>query len=188
MITLNRKMDRLVSSEYVATSTALIIAAATAVVGAGVSAYGMYQQGQSQKEMAKYNQKIATNNAIASKQQANYDANRIRDRNRRIRSNQATSFLKSGVTLEGSAQDVLYDSSLEGEMDALSAVYKGKVSSRNSLAQGTIFGMEGDAAVNNANIGMISTGVGAVGSAMGNYGAMRNAGMTGTRAPGPRFT
>jgi hypothetical protein len=40
----------------VGTATALIASAVIAVVGASISAYGMYQQGQSQKAVADYNE------------------------------------------------------------------------------------------------------------------------------------
>jgi hypothetical protein len=71
--------------------------------------------------------RIAERQATASLQQAQTEALAIRRQNERVRGTQRVSFLKSGVTLSGSAQDVMYDSAIEGELEALAAEYRGKV-------------------------------------------------------------
>jgi len=58
--------------------------------------------------------------------QANQQADDIRRKNARLAGTQRVAFLKSGVTLSGSAQDVMYDSALEGELDALNTRYTGQ--------------------------------------------------------------
>lgn len=114
----------------IATATILTTAAILAVVSAGAGAYSTYQQGQFQKKAADYNAKVASNNAKLSQFQAQYDADRLRDRNRRLAARQAVSYAKSGVSIvEGSAYDVQYDSSVQGELDALTILYRGKTES-----------------------------------------------------------
>ena len=59
---------------YVSTTIVLIVAAVAAIASAGVSAYGMYQQGQAQKQIADYNAKVSRNSAIAARQEAEAQA------------------------------------------------------------------------------------------------------------------
>ena len=49
---------------------ALVSSVATSVVGTSVSAYGSYQQGQSQKKMNKYNADVASQNAMLEQRTA----------------------------------------------------------------------------------------------------------------------
>jgi hypothetical protein len=172
MININNKMEQHIRCHY-GSEIALIIAAVAAVAAAGVSAYGAYEQGQAQKEMSKYNAEVARNNAKAINSQTDYDVQRIKDRNRRIRATQASGFLKSGVTLEGSAQDVLYDSSLEGEMDALSVAYKGTIQSNAAKSGAALYNMQGNIAQQNAAYSATGSILGGVGSAAG-YTAQYN--------------
>ncbi len=80
------------------------------------------QQGESQAQ-------VAQRQAATQFQQAQAEALAIRRQNDRIRGTQRVAFLKSGVTLSGSAQDVIYDSAIEGELEALNTTYRGSVSS-----------------------------------------------------------
>jgi hypothetical protein len=137
----------------VATATLLTIAAATSIVGAGISAYGMYAQGQSQKKMADYNAKVQENAAIASRQSAEFEANRIRDRARRVQGAQTAAYSKSGLMLSGSAIDVAMDSSIESEMDVLTTLYKGKTSADADFADAAARRAAGSDA---ASLGMLS--------------------------------
>jgi hypothetical protein len=86
----------------------------------GENAQAALQQGESQAQ-------IAQRQATASLQQAQTEALAIRRQNERVRGSQRVAFLKSGVTLSGSAQDVIYDSAIEGELEALNAEYRGTV-------------------------------------------------------------
>lgn len=152
-----------------------IIAIVAAIAAASVSAYGAHQAAKSQEDVADYNAKVARNNAIAAKNSASYDADRLRDRNKRLRATQATSYLKAGVTLEGSAQDVMYDSALEGEMDALSVVYKGQLEINSQGAGADIYKMQGGAARQTGQYAVASSVLSGVGSAGSAYGSYQNA-------------
>lgn len=74
-------------------------------------------------------------NASAQIDQARVEAASIRAQNQRTLGTQRTSFLKSGVALSGSAIDVMYDSSVQGELDALNAEYRGNVAYGNLTDQ-----------------------------------------------------
>lgn len=85
---------------------------------------------------------VYENAAIASMQDAKrarhesqYEADRIRDRNKRLRGAQVVRVAKSGIMLEGSPSDVIYDSAVQGELDALAAEYIGDVEERQFLIE-----------------------------------------------------
>lgn len=163
----------------VATSTILIALAATAVIGAGVSAYGMYAQGQAQKAIGEYNAKIAENNAIAQRQQAQAEADRIRSRHIRLQGAQETAASKSGLTLSGSVNDVMYDSSIESEMDALTAIYKGQIGANQNIASASLSRFEGDQAAEMGTVGAGATILGGIAQG-GSYWSMSRQKSTGT--------
>lgn len=140
---------------YVGTTTLLVAALVTSVISAGVSAYGMYEQGQAQKKMGEYNAKIAQNNATAAKQQADAESARIRARGNRLRGAQVASASKSGLILSGSVNDVIFDSSVENELDALTSLYKGRMTASSFQSQAVMSRFEGDTA---ASLGTIGAG------------------------------
>lgn len=111
----------------IATSTIVIAAAVIAAASAAAGTYSTVRQGQFQEKAAKYNAKVAENNAKLAQFQAQSDADRLRDRNRRLAAKQRAAFAKSGVSIvEGSAYDVQYDSAIQGELDALMVLYRGR--------------------------------------------------------------
>lgn len=85
------------------------------------------------------NSRLAEENAALSREQSITDADRIRQINRRLVGSQKAAYAKSGVTLEGTPDDVIYDSSLQGEMDALLTQYKGDIEASRSMYQSRSF-------------------------------------------------
>lgn len=81
------------------------------------------------------NAKLAEDNATLSREQSINDADRIRQINRRLVGAQKAAYAKSGVTLEGTPDDVIYDSSLQGELDALLTSYKGDIEASRAMYQ-----------------------------------------------------
>lgn len=132
--------------EVVTSATLAIAAIATAVISAGVGAYSAIQAGKQAEAVGKYNAKIQKNNAISARNNANYEADRIRKRNRLIAGKQRAAYLKSGIDLSGSAEDVLLDSEIEGELDVAAAQYAGESSANASLGRAKLSEFEGRAA------------------------------------------
>lgn len=144
---------------WAATTTAIV----SALIGSAVSAYGAYSAGQAQKSAQDFNAKVANNNALAAEQQSSADAQKIRDRNRRLVGTQVADLSAAGVDTGGSGADIIYDSKVQGELDALTTLYKGKVQGANYRSQSQLDSMSGSAAATagyfNAG-GTILSGVG----------------------------
>jgi hypothetical protein len=118
------------ASTYVAVSSAQSAAHSASTIG-DLNARATLQHGEENAQAAQAQgesqAQIAERQATAQLQQAQTEALAIRRNNERVRGTQRVAFLKSGVTLSGSAQDVIYDSAIEGELEALNATYKGNV-------------------------------------------------------------
>lgn len=112
--------------------TLAIVGIAMGAVGTAVSAYGSIAAGNAAKDAAEFEAQVAENDARAQSQQAAFDASRIRKRNKRLRGTQTTSALKSGFTMSGSNLDILQDSAIEGELDALTRLYTGAIGAGRS--------------------------------------------------------
>lgn len=101
-----------------------------AVAAAAVSAYGAYQQGQAAKTQAKFNAKIADENAQSARaQSAMQQQQQDRENYKRlgaIRANQGA----SGGTMEGSALDVLGETAAQGELEKQNIGYRGEMQAR----------------------------------------------------------
>jgi hypothetical protein len=159
-----------------ATATVLAVAAiAASAAGAGAAAYGQYQQGKAQESAAKFNAAVQQNNALASKQQAQYEADRIRKRNLHLRGAQNAAIAKSGIDVSGSASDVIYDSAMQGEMDALAALYTGKVRSNAEASGAMLSRLSGENARTSSYYSMAGSILGgASGAASSGYGYANN--------------
>jgi hypothetical protein len=144
-------------------STTLIV---LALVSAAVSAAGAMSSAQAQSDAAKYNSVIAKNNAQSAAQQGQFDAQQIRDKNRRILASQRSAFAANGGEVDsGSAADVSADSAQQGEMQALMAIYTGKTSATAYEAQSKLQAMQAGNAMTAGYIGVGSSIIGGVASA-----------------------
>jgi hypothetical protein len=110
------------------TATTLAIASiAVAAVGTAAGTYSSVASANAAEDSAKYDAQVNRNNAVNAQNQAKYEADRIRKRNLLVLGKQRAGFSKSGVELTGSAEDVIYDSAIEGELDRQAALYSGKL-------------------------------------------------------------
>lgn len=149
------------------TTATLVSLAVMSLVSAGVGAYGAQASASAQADAANYNAAVAKNNAASAAQQANFDAQQIRDRNKRLLAEQRNAFAANGFDPEsGSAVDVRSDSSLQGEMQALMAIYTGRTSANASDAQAKLFRMNAGNAETAGYIGVASNLLGGATSAL----------------------
>jgi hypothetical protein len=142
-------------------------------VGGTMSAYGQYQSG-------KYQEKVAKNNAIIQGRMAE-DAlkrgqtaeDKHRDRVAQFKSQQAAKMGAAGIDLGvGSATDLLADTAMMGELDALTIrsnaqreAYGHDVQAQNYLSQGELAKSQG-------TYGAISTLLTTAGSAAASWGKL----------------
>jgi len=100
-------------------------------------------QGTYDSSVAQLNSKIAGDNAARAREASQYEADRIRDRNRRLKGAQRAKYAKAGVQLEGTPMDVIYDSAIQGELDALSVEYVGRVEGVRLENQAFLYNYQG---------------------------------------------
>jgi hypothetical protein len=156
----------------VTTTTAIVIAAvsaASALASGAMAAVSAKQQGEAAEEAAKYNNAIAQNDAIAAQNAAAFEARQIRRKNMLRMGAQRAAVGQSGVSLDAgsSFDDVMFDSAIQGELEAQAAIYSGAMRSQSALASGQMALWEGKQARRAAGIGMASSAIGAVGGVAG---------------------
>lgn len=158
--------------------TALVVSIVAAVAAAALSVASAQRQGRAAKEAAKFNSKVAANNAKAAEQSAAYEAAQIRRKNLLRLGAQRAIGAKSGVALDsgGSLDDVIMDSAIQGELDAQAALYAGQVRAVREKAAGQLSIFEGEQAESAANLqsaGAVIGGLGGVAGSLGNYSAYK---------------
>lgn len=155
------------------------VMAAAALASAAVGAAGMVQQGQAQRRQSAYQSAVAEANAAAADQAAQaqdraadraLEQGRVAEQRQRLQTAQVLSGQRAaqaaaGVQVDsGSALDLTADTAQIGELDALSRrqsaeedayqhrwqAYQARTSANAALAQGTLAGMRGDAAVSSS--------------------------------------
>ena len=123
-------------------STYAMISAATAVIGAGVSAVSSMQQGKSAQNLANYNAQIAQNDAIAARQKADFDATAQERQARLFAGTQRASMASTGGELLD-MQDVADMSAEEAELENLAIRYGGEMGYRAGQQRATVSRFEG---------------------------------------------
>lgn len=151
-----------------------------------MSAYGSYSQGQAQAAAAEAQAQQADYNAKIAEQQAQ-DAEhrgRIAEQNQRMKTaqvlgQQRAGFGASGFDLSGTALDILGDTAMVGEMDALTVRHNAEYEAWDRRQQA--YGFQNEAAVARASgknakkAGMINAGTSLLGSAATIYGKLPEA-------------
>ena len=154
------------------TTTALLIGGLVlSAAGTGATIYAQQEAASAQKKAANYDAQVASNNALQAQQASQYEATRTRDRNRRLLASSVAATAKNGIQLSGSASDVLYDSSVQGELDAMASLYTGKVSANAQEAQARLSRMKSSSISASQGINAAGTALGGVGSGISQYGS-----------------
>jgi hypothetical protein len=114
------------------------IAAGSALAGAGVSAYGMIQQGKAQRRESEYQAQVDENNAITTgyaaiqeQRNAQIEADQLRGVRDRALGSQRAAAAASGLTISGSVIDVMNDSAIEAEKEIQMSIYRGNIAAQN---------------------------------------------------------
>lgn len=136
------RIDLAAREEAIATALA-IVAGVAALAGGAIGAVSSIQQGEAAEKSAQFNAAVERNNAQIATDQARYQADRVRRRNLLLLGTQRAGYAKAGVTSGGTPEDVMFDSSTEGELDALAALYSGRVNSASLAARARLTESEG---------------------------------------------
>jgi hypothetical protein len=166
------------------------IVAATAAVGTGVtSAVTGSIDSKNQAKLYQYNAEVDKVNALQQQENARFEEERLREQQRRSLGNMLAGYGKSGVTMSGSALDVLDDSLIQSELDALTVKYRGQLgfnaynqSALDNQTKGLLAQQQGKTALTGGLIGTTFNAAGAFTSFAGNpFGKSGNAIPKGTK-------
>lgn len=132
-----------------------LIALALTAVGTGVGTYAAVQQGNAADDAAKFNAKVAQNEAQNEATRTAFEASQIRRKNLIRSGDQRAAYAKAGVDLSGSATDVLFDTGIQGELEAMGALYGGAMASASLRSRARLSVLEGQ---NAQTAGYLSAG------------------------------
>jgi hypothetical protein len=150
--------------------------------GAATSAISASQAASAEKDAADFNAKVAENDATVARQKSKYEADRLRERNRRVIAEQRGEYLASGLQLNGTVDDVIFDSSLQGELDALSTEYSGQAQANSSRSEAMLSRKRGAAAKSGVGLTVLGTALGAGGQMVNSY-SIYNRGKAAPKSP-----
>lgn len=177
----------------VALAPLMIASTVAGIAGAGVSAYGQYEQGQSTAASDSYQAQVAANNATLAKQQGKLDiqsgeiaaVDQGLKTKAKIGSEKASQGASGIAVNSGSAADLRAGTAMVGTVDvstirsnAVKKAYADEVTANSDTAQGQLDTMGASSAETAGDIGAagtLLTGASTVGS---NYAKLQN--MTGS--------
>lgn len=150
--------------------TMAYIAVAVAVIGAGVSAYGSYEQGQSAKKAAEYNAEMNQRAADDALQRGSIEAARVKENTRKLISSQIAASGASGFdSSTGTSLDLSVEAKGYGELDALTTINNAQRQASGMDAQATLDRFQGSASARAGTISAAGTLISAAGSSYYGY-------------------
>lgn len=140
-----------------------------AVVAAGIGAYSASEQAAAQEQQAKYNKRVASNQAQATQNAAAVAEDNQREHDRRVLAQQRALAGGAGLSTEGSALLVMIDSAKQAELDAVRIRYGGAQSAQGLEDQAGLFGSAATQAKKQGQIGVGTTLLTGASNAVGSY-------------------
>lgn len=123
------------------------------LIGGAMGAIGSYNQGKAAYQMSIYNAGELEKNAVAAKQQAAEEERRQRAMGGRTLGNIRASYGASGLSSDGTGQDILEESASLAELDALTIRHSGVVAAENYKNQARMTRFQGSEAFRAAKLG-----------------------------------
>lgn len=151
------------------------IAAIVAVAGLAVSVAGKVKEGQAQSDAAEYDAAKAASNAIVVRQQAAEDERVFRVENRKLISGMNANVGASGLSSEGSPEQVIGESAANGELDALKLRQAGEVKALGYQSDVNLDSMRAQAYSSGATLSAAGQLLGGAGSLYNTYARSSNA-------------
>lgn len=115
-----------------------ILLGTLAGASAGLSAGSQMYQAKTQSKIMEYNARVAEQNAVAAKQQAEYEADKLKKQRKRMLGRQRALYASSGVQFEGSPLLAMADTAAEYEMDILATQRTGLVNARQYQSEAAL--------------------------------------------------
>lgn len=157
-----------------------MVAAAVAVVGAGISAYGMVQQGKTAQQIANNNAKMAEYAAQDAQKRGEEDAMAAQRRAAALKSSQRVALAANGLDLSyGTAADLQDQVDFFGQADAATARTNASREAWRLRAGGAQEQAAGAAARSNANMQVAGTLLSTAGSVASKWYAASSSGAPG---------
>lgn len=149
---------------------------AFAVIAGIFSAAAAFSQGtaeaagyEMQAQAADYQARVADINAQASAQQYSAEEERVRRESRQVMGAQRAAIAQSGVGFGGSSQDVMRQSSIQAELDALNIRYAGSLERTGLLNEAGAQRFNAATARSSAKMARRMRWVSAIGAGLGGY-------------------
>lgn len=149
-----------------------LIGVGLSAVGTGVAVAGQIQAGKQADEAGKASAEAEAQNAKAAQDAAALEAGQVRRKNLLRLGTQRANAAKSGVLIDDSAADVIYDSAIQGELEAQSVLYGGASQASYYKSRGSLARLEGSNAKSASGTRAGATLIGGIGSAAGSYANM----------------
>lgn len=171
-------------------------AALPLVIGSSIaSAFGQYQQGREQEANLKTQSKIAARNAALlrgqaslARQQAGADEEAQRREAKRVLGTQRAAIGQSGIGFGGTAGQLIEDSAVQAELDALNIRYGGELQASELAEQAGMSDLEAKILKKNAKsakrAGVMNAATSLLQSGAQAYGSGLLSGGSGTRTQG----
>lgn len=148
---------------------AAIIAAASAAVGAGAA----ISSGIQQSKVAKFNAKVADQNAAAALQEGEVETERRRRLARIAQGQDRANIGASGILAEGSPLDLMEDNAAQLEIQAQQAKREAALRARGFNVQSSLDQFEGSTAKTRGYMGAASALLEGAGGVAGSYSKRR---------------
>lgn len=133
-----------------------IVTAVAAAAGTGIAAYSSYAQGQAADKSAKYNAKLAEQQAVTAQQSANAQAAAQRTQYRHILASNEAATGASGVAVDvGSPLLVMADNAAQAELNARMTEWGGQARAQGIRSEIPLLRIQGQRA---AQAGMFGAG------------------------------
>lgn len=161
-------------------------AIAGVALAAVASAGSALMSGMQQAGVAKYNRKLSEMNAGAARAQARSEEETFRRKAERMKGSQRAAIGASGITLEGSPLDIIDDTEVEIEREALGIRYAGDVAGTRYDNEAAGFGYRARSAMTGAYVGAGTALLSGAGKIAGGFDFSSSGARTGGKSPGSR--
>ena len=104
--------------------------AVAGLVGTGISAFGIFEEGRQEEKAQKFNAQVAEQQATLTREASILEVFKARKRLKALTGTQIAKFAKAGVAFTGSPLDVIQDSIADVELDIAIDKFNREVSAR----------------------------------------------------------